>query len=122
MLRSYEGAQLLLITPDEYDALPDGVILHSIYGEEAIKGYDEIDWNITSDHLHWGLMTRWADFPDDTRLELERRKTREPRQRQGNVNDYRKDYRRRSRGVPPIAKDRYSKHPTRPTGAERRGS
>lgn len=61
MLRPEWEQDLLLITPQEYDLLPDGIILYSLRGERAVKGYDEIYWSTRAGHLEWGIATEWAN-------------------------------------------------------------
>lgn len=46
---------LWLLTPAEYDALPDGQIVIAIFGYEWVKGTDYIDGDIRGGHLAYGL-------------------------------------------------------------------
>jgi hypothetical protein len=45
---------LWLVTPEEFERLPDGFVLTSIDGETAIKGKDEIDDDVRFGHIAYG--------------------------------------------------------------------
>lgn len=83
MLKYNTKTNLMLITPDEYDAMPDGVVLHSVDGEIAVKGFDDIDWSTRwSGHLGWGFMAEWISNGDDWGIHKQRgpRASRIPRE------------------------------------------
>lgn len=46
---------LLLLTPEEYESLPDGIELECIDGDKKIKGKDYIDQDIRFGHIAWGI-------------------------------------------------------------------
>lgn len=50
-----EDHELLLLTPEEFAALPDGTELTAIDGDKAIKGQDEIDDDTRGGHLMFGV-------------------------------------------------------------------
>lgn len=45
---------LWLLTPAEFDALPDGATLYSIHGERKVKGIDYIDNDTRFGFLAYG--------------------------------------------------------------------
>ena len=45
---------LWLVTPEEFERLPNGFVLTCIYGETAIKGKDEIDDDTRFGHIAYG--------------------------------------------------------------------
>jgi hypothetical protein len=45
---------LWLVTPDEFERLPNGFELTDIFGEKATKGVDEIDTDTRFGHLAYG--------------------------------------------------------------------
>lgn len=47
---------LLLVTPEEFAALPEGEVLTCIDGSTAIKGRDEIDDDTRAGHLAYGVV------------------------------------------------------------------
>lgn len=49
------GDRLWIFTPEEYNQLPDGMILTCINGKDAIKGVDEIDMDIRFGHMAYGV-------------------------------------------------------------------
>ncbi len=50
-----DGTTTELLTPAEYDDLPDGIVLISISGDKKIKGKDSIDQDTRGGFLAWGL-------------------------------------------------------------------
>lgn len=50
-----DNQELLLLTPEEFAALPDGTELTAIDGEVAVKGRDEIDDDTRFGHLAYGV-------------------------------------------------------------------
>lgn len=50
----HEGEYISLLTPEEYERLPDGVVLINIFGEEHIKGRDYIDMDTRGGRLAYG--------------------------------------------------------------------
>ena len=50
-----EEKTLWLLTPEEFEQLPDGTELTDIFGESAIKGQDYIDQDTRFGHLAYGL-------------------------------------------------------------------
>jgi hypothetical protein len=51
--------KLYLLTPEEFDQLPDGVELTCIDGETAIKGKNTIDCDPRFRHLAYGVNDPW---------------------------------------------------------------
>ena len=51
--------KLFLFTPEEYQQLPDGVVLDCISGEKATKGKDSIDMDTRFGHLAYGVVDPW---------------------------------------------------------------
>jgi hypothetical protein len=51
-----EDHKLLLITPEQLAALPDGEVLTCIDGTTAVKGPDEIDDDTRGGHLAYGVV------------------------------------------------------------------
>lgn len=49
------GKDIALVTPEEFERLPDGTELVSINGRRAIKGKDYIDNDTRMGHLAYGL-------------------------------------------------------------------
>ena len=45
---------LWLVTPEEFEKLPDGFELTDIFGEKAIKGADKIDGDTRFGHIAYG--------------------------------------------------------------------
>lgn len=50
-----EEKTLWLLTPKEFEALPDGTELICIDGEVSIKGKDKIDLDTRLGHIAWGI-------------------------------------------------------------------
>lgn len=50
-----EDRKLMLITPAEFEALPDGTELTCIDDTTAIKGVDEIDMDTRFGHIAYGV-------------------------------------------------------------------
>lgn len=50
-----EDHELLLLTPAEIEALPDGTVLGCIDGSTATKGADEIDTDVRFGHTAFGV-------------------------------------------------------------------
>lgn len=48
--------RLMLLTPKEYEELPDGTTLHCINGETRIKGVDTIDMDTRFGHIAYGFL------------------------------------------------------------------
>lgn len=46
---------LHLLTPDEFELIPDGFELESILGDTVIKGQDYIDGDTRGGHLAYGI-------------------------------------------------------------------
>lgn len=46
---------LWLLTPDEFNDLPDGTILIAIDGEQVVKGESHIDMDIRAGYLAYGF-------------------------------------------------------------------
>lgn len=46
---------LWLLTPGEFEQMPNGVEFESINGEKKTKGRDEIDQDTRLGHLAWGV-------------------------------------------------------------------
>jgi hypothetical protein len=46
---------LWLLTPEEFNRLPDGIELESITKHKKIKGVDEIDMDERFGHIAWGV-------------------------------------------------------------------
>lgn len=51
--------KLYLLTPEEFDQVPDGTELTCIDGETAIKGKDTIDQDIRFGHIAYGVNDPW---------------------------------------------------------------
>ena len=51
----HEGEVIDLLTPEEFQRLPMGTILLSIFGRETIKGRDIIDDDMRAGHLAFGI-------------------------------------------------------------------
>lgn len=51
-----DGRRLVLLTPEEWDALPDGTKVVSILGEEKVKGEHEIDGDTRGGLLAYGVV------------------------------------------------------------------
>jgi hypothetical protein len=47
--------ELVLLTPNEFDSLPDGTELTCIDGEVAVKGRDYIDDDLRFGHMAYGV-------------------------------------------------------------------
>ena len=47
--------KLLLLTPREFEALPDGTVVTSIAGEKLTKGVGHFDDDIRFGHLAYGV-------------------------------------------------------------------
>lgn len=54
---------LVLITPEFYDTLPDGTILHGIAGTKAVKGKDHIDQDTRGGYIAWGFHVEHSRDP-----------------------------------------------------------
>lgn len=50
------GLTIILLTPAEFDALPDGTVLTSISGQKKTKGVDYIDGDTRNGHLAYGRL------------------------------------------------------------------
>ena len=50
-----DGTTTNLLTPEEYQDLPDDIVLISISGEKKIKGVDYVDQDTRGGFLAWGL-------------------------------------------------------------------
>lgn len=46
---------LWLFTIDEYNQLPDGIILEGVFGTLKIKGEDSIDMDTRENHIAYGI-------------------------------------------------------------------
>jgi hypothetical protein len=57
--------KLWLLTPDEYDLLPDGVTLVCIDGKTGVKGIDYIDQDTRAGYIAWGLLN--SQLPPEPR-------------------------------------------------------
>lgn len=51
-----EDHKLLLVTPEEFAALPDGEVLTCINGSTAVKGAEEIDDDVRGGHMAYGVV------------------------------------------------------------------
>lgn len=51
--------KLYLLTPEEFQQLPDGIELTCIDDTKAIKGIDAIDQDIRFGHLAYGVNDPW---------------------------------------------------------------
>lgn len=51
-----EAHVLLLLTPEEFAALPDGEVLTCIDDTTAVKGVDDIDDDTRGGHLAYGVV------------------------------------------------------------------
>jgi len=49
------GKKIMLVTPEEFKALPNGTVLLDIFGTPHVKGRDEIDQDTRFGHLAFGL-------------------------------------------------------------------
>lgn len=54
-----ETNRLVLLTPDEFEGLPEGAILESIQGDLVIKGVSEIDMDVRRGHIAFGIREEW---------------------------------------------------------------
>lgn len=54
-----EETDLYLLTREEYDQLPDGIELMSIFGKTYTKGKDKVDMDIRFNHLAYGIVDPW---------------------------------------------------------------
>ena len=68
-----DDRRLLLLTPEEFAALPDGTPLEAIDGEQAVKGDPDLDDDLRVGHLPWGVtgdhplrLAYLARFPEKT--------------------------------------------------------
>lgn len=50
-----DGQDLLLLTPEEFERVPDGMELVSISGERVVKGRDAIDDDLRFGFMAYGL-------------------------------------------------------------------
>ena len=50
-----DGKTLMLLTPEEFDKLPNGTKLTAIDGEEVIKGKGSIDKDVRFGHMAYGV-------------------------------------------------------------------
>jgi len=50
---------LYLLTPEEFEQIPDGVALTSITGDVRVKGIDYIDSDVRFGHLAYGIKNPW---------------------------------------------------------------
>ncbi len=55
-ITQYEGKIIRLLTPEELNRLPDGIMLISICGEEIIKGVNYIDDDTRAGYLAFGTL------------------------------------------------------------------
>lgn len=51
----WDENELWLFTPDEFNCLPDGLIVESIMGDFKTKGLDYIDLDTRFGHTAWGI-------------------------------------------------------------------
>lgn len=51
-----DGRILELVTPEEFEALPDGTVLYSIIGERVTKGVDDIDDDTRAGYIAFGRL------------------------------------------------------------------
>lgn len=49
-----------LLTPEQFERLPDGILLISITGEEQRKGPDWVDFDTRAGRMAWGVPDRRA--------------------------------------------------------------
>jgi hypothetical protein len=54
-MRRWDNENLWLLTPKEFDQLPDGTELACINGNQVIKGQDHIDRYTIYGHLAYGI-------------------------------------------------------------------
>lgn len=54
-----KNSNLYLLTPDEVNQLPDGIVLESIIGTKKIKGADSIDLDIRWGYTAYGVVDPW---------------------------------------------------------------
>ncbi|MFA6526746.1 MAG: hypothetical protein WCT26_05070 [Candidatus Buchananbacteria bacterium] len=51
-----DGVGVWLITPDQFEQLPDGTKLTSIVGDQVIKGRDQIDLETRGGYISFGFL------------------------------------------------------------------
>jgi len=60
-----ETERLMLLTPDEYDSLPPGIVVTAIDGTTQIKGRESLgeanDGDTRFGHLAWGVIVTQQD-------------------------------------------------------------
>jgi hypothetical protein len=54
-----KGSNLYLLTPSEFNQLPDGIELESITGTKKIKGVDNIDLDTRWGYTAYGVVDPW---------------------------------------------------------------
>ena len=59
---------LWLFTVDEYNQLPDGIVLTSIGGDTATKGVDYIDMDVRFGHIAYGINGPLLNHPESELL------------------------------------------------------
>ena len=52
-----DGRVIILLTPEEFERVPDGVTFYSIFGDPLIKGTDDyFDDDTRGGHLPYGIL------------------------------------------------------------------
>jgi len=60
MIKWDEEQDLYLLTPEEFEQLPEGVALTSIIGDVRVKGIDFIDLGVQIfGHMAYGIKNPW---------------------------------------------------------------
>lgn len=59
MVRWSEDDDLYLLTPDEFNQLPDGISLTCIDGTVLVKGKDDFDQDTRYGHIAYGVNDPW---------------------------------------------------------------
>jgi hypothetical protein len=54
---------LWLLTPGEFNLIPDGTVFTSIIGEKKVKGRDDIDMDTRGPYIAWGLLESQLSLP-----------------------------------------------------------
>lgn len=55
---NFDMANIILLTPAQLLAVPDGTVLYSIMGEKVIKGKDYIDDDTRGGYLAYGFLKK----------------------------------------------------------------
>jgi hypothetical protein len=58
-----DGRLIELLTPEQFAALPDGVSVWSIFGEQLRKGIDDVDQDTRAGRLAFGIPDRRYPWP-----------------------------------------------------------